>query len=246
MNSVLIPKATIDNLRRLAQNVIRTEYLRTEADGTKMWCTSGTLTGDLGSNCLPAHMAIINKVKQLNLGKNPAVVIGRCLEHKHELSNKQIHELKEKSASGSHPHQDYHAWIVLDEKDEQSDIIDITGHHFMGIDVSENYMNNQIAAREKVKHHAVLTDIESVYSYHANLVKAQLTVGTTQQKRQGLIAYLQKFARIQGVSEEIALGEVGREALEQENKISTSNSRKLSTVKEKLSNFLRSNRSNSK
>ncbi|MDA0152258.1 hypothetical protein OH460_08090 [Vibrio sp. Makdt] len=246
MSSVLIPKATIDILRRLAQNVIRNKYLRIEADEPKMWCTSGTLIGDIGSNCLPAHMAIINEVKQLNLGKNPAVVIGRCLEQNHELSNKQIHDLKEKSASGPRPHQHYHAWIVLDVKVEQSDIIDITGHHFMGKDVSENYMNNQIAAREKIKHHAVLTDIESVYSYHANLVKAQLTAGTTQEKRKGLIAYLQKFAMLQGVSEEIALGEVGREALEQENEISTSDSQKTSTVKEKLSSYFRSNRSNSK
>lgn len=216
MAAVLIPKSTINQLRIKARKTIRKKYRRCDHDTTRMWQTKGSEVGDLACNCLPAHLAIIDEVKKRQLGKNPAVVIGDLLNFEEEISSEHKKALEAKSLSGDNPHSGYHAWIVLDVDDNQSDVIDITGHNYKEIYVSENYLNKSIAQRVGLKHHAVLTDERSVYSYHANLVKAQLQVGGEREKRLGLINYLRKFAKLQGVSEEIAFGHVGKKAQELE------------------------------
>ncbi|CCN40141.1 conserved hypothetical protein [Vibrio nigripulchritudo FTn2] len=213
MSSPIIPKPTIDSLIKLARKTMSEDYQRAIQGKVKLWQWWGEDMQHLRQNCLPAHLAIINQVKTLNLGPNPAVVIGELLDANKELSAKEIALIKNKSVSGPGVHDNYHAWIVLDVSDSQSDIIDITGHHFKGVQVPEHYMNNAIAAREGLRHQPVLTEESDVYSYHANLVKAQVSTGTTEQNRKELIGYLRKFAALQGISEEIALGAVGREAL---------------------------------
>ncbi|EGR4214315.1 hypothetical protein DDN60_17475 [Vibrio cholerae] len=203
----------VKELRSIAQDTIRNKYLR--LNGSKMWQTGGTIESDIGCNCLPAHLAILGRVKEMELGIAPAVVIGCLLPLGEELSERSKEKIYNNVFLGDDPHQEYHAWIALDKDDIDSDIIDITGSLYYGLTIPEMYINKAIARRVNRKYHPIITNEDEIYSYHANLVYAQIKAESQVPKNSEVIWYLTGFSQIQGanVSAVQALGFRGNKLL---------------------------------
>ena len=117
----------------------------------------------LKKNCLPAHLAILNKVKERH--PQATVVIGK-LKNSEELTKDTLLQRK---AFQQDPLYRYHAWIVLNKfAIGDSDILDITTPVTDGLSVS--LLDQNTAKKYGYSHTPLLTDFKDVLDYFSKLV----------------------------------------------------------------------------
>ncbi|PMK96896.1 hypothetical protein [Vibrio lentus] len=179
--------------------------------GKIIWCKedpNDQFKSILTKNCLPVHVAILPKVKQMGLGKNPGIVIGLLQKD----TPKDLDKCFSDKVSYFMPKGDitnitqFHAWIQLDLDDAQSDVIDIVGAYNKGISV--DYLNHSNAKSADLRYFPVLTEAGEVFEFHAKLVSCYFL--KEEASVQNMIHYLLNVAHHLSVSKDIVLGSFGR------------------------------------
>ncbi|MGI2227225.1 hypothetical protein [Shewanella frigidimarina] len=208
----MITASLANDLQVLAVKSIKEDYLR--LNGSNFWQTAHTNNMTLRTNCLPAHLAIIEKVRKMKLGGKPIVVIGVMGSLKRKPTNEEQNHIKDALFLQRDPHEDYHAWIQLDADDMNSEILDITGPYWLELETHNGYFNKESALNHNIVHYPILTDEMDVYSYHASVVYDHIIhYGSLRQQKAEIIWYLTNFSRQQNVIIDKALGYAGKTIL---------------------------------
>lgn len=207
-----IQKNIIDDLRDEAWKTISQVYLG--PTGFPLWKDGSSIDYVFSHACLPVHLAVLNKVKELGLGPSPKVVIG--LFEESNLSPKE-HEIQHiiSVEKQDNPMLYYHAWIQLDQNKPDS-ILDLTGHHYKGQLVSQNYLDIEIAKEigdHGYTYHPLIIDMKGVYEYHACMIIKVFSKQSTIVNKAEAIWYLTHFANHHNISVDKALARSGKKLL---------------------------------
>ncbi|EGQ7978495.1 hypothetical protein [Vibrio cholerae] len=207
-----IPINVINILRNEAWTTIKKVYVN--PDGFPFWKDSESIDFVFSHSCLPVHLAILNKVKELGLGPSPQVVIG-LFEESH-LSPKEYeiqHILTVERQED--PMLYYHAWIQLDQNKPDS-IFDLTGHLYKNHFVEQNYLDAELAkeiGENGYTYHPLITEMAGIYEYHACLIIKVFSKQSTMVNNEQAIWYLTRFANHHNISFDMALATSGKKLL---------------------------------
>ncbi|HDI3209212.1 TPA: hypothetical protein PMB29_000931 [Vibrio cholerae] len=207
-----IPKNIIDDLRDEAWKTICKVYLG--PTGFPLWKDGVSMDYVFSHACLPVHLAVLNKVKELGLGPSPRVNIGLFKES--HLSPKD-HEIQHilSVEKQENPMLYYHAWIQLDENNPDS-IFDLTGHHYINKLVTQKYLDVEIAKEIGVNgytYYPLIIEMEGVYEYHACMIIKFFSKQSTIVNKAQVIWYLTHFANHHNISIDTALARSGKRLL---------------------------------
>ncbi len=199
----------IKEIKDFAIEVLQKNYVRRDAgvDVLPLWVTHVKFEegmnhkGYLKNCCLPAHMAILPRIKEKY--NNAGVVIGilELPEYSYGKLKDIFNSIYYAGNKGINPRKYYHAWIRLDINDPHSGIIDITSVY------AENSPQGYVSKKISGKYIEILDNQNDVYKFHADLTRWRFSNPiVTSDYKQHSEKFLIDFAKQQGVDKSLALG----------------------------------------